>query len=628
MSETALSTTVQEVIHDLFKRLEVKHDQVFVSHALAYITASMSGLSESELEDVLSLDDVVLEDVFQYHVPLVRRIPQVLIIRVLHDISQYIVTREADNTRVLCWYHRHFTETARERFVSALEVSTHKHLADYFLGKWHATEKPFTYNSYQMQKLGLSSPEGKADRLVPPQPIILRDGDSQERAKFNLRKLNNLPWHLLHAEDIVTMKNTCLFNLDFLQAKLQACGVQSVLSDLQETQERYPDESLMTYLRSALSEAGASLTRHPTTLSVELAGRLLHLAKPNEDIALLVEQCYLQATLLPVTTTYPTPGGALTQSLEHRNLPITDKNLFVVNRGRHLLALSKTNELIVWDRASGDVEREVCLWEGHDDNTKFNILKQSTDRELLVAADAFQRSGNSVAVYNVKTDEIIFAGKLEKTYKSVGFIDNFSICATNKHIVINVKDKEGDVFDMEGHHLHKFAAPASSIYITPSGQTVALLLSDKPELAFFSLERLAHWSETVLLPEHIDDDLVAKGKHLPKIYIVCQTTRKLETITLNEESDSTGRETEHLEKYMPSATQIKSVRLSDDERSLLISSPDQVLMWDLVQANVHRTFVIPAEAIPEHKVQTLNSAIDPSCKTLAVALEDKLIVFK
>ena len=42
---------------------------MFVSRALAYITAAKSGLTESELEDILSCDDDVLEDVFQYWVP-------------------------------------------------------------------------------------------------------------------------------------------------------------------------------------------------------------------------------------------------------------------------------------------------------------------------------------------------------------------------------------------------------------------------------------------------------------------------------------------------------------------------------------------------------------------------------
>ncbi len=42
-------------------------------HALAYLTASKNGLSDAELEDVLSLDDVVLNDVFIHWIPNTRR---------------------------------------------------------------------------------------------------------------------------------------------------------------------------------------------------------------------------------------------------------------------------------------------------------------------------------------------------------------------------------------------------------------------------------------------------------------------------------------------------------------------------------------------------------------------------
>lgn len=47
------------VINALFERMERYHGRVFTSHALSYLTASKSGLSDVEMEDVLSLDDEV-----------------------------------------------------------------------------------------------------------------------------------------------------------------------------------------------------------------------------------------------------------------------------------------------------------------------------------------------------------------------------------------------------------------------------------------------------------------------------------------------------------------------------------------------------------------------------------------
>ena len=76
-------------------------------HALAYITAAKSGLSETELEDLISLDDRVLDDVYQYHLPPVRRIPPLLWTRIRNDLPNYLSEREADGVSVLNWYHRY-----------------------------------------------------------------------------------------------------------------------------------------------------------------------------------------------------------------------------------------------------------------------------------------------------------------------------------------------------------------------------------------------------------------------------------------------------------------------------------------------------------------------------------------
>ena len=61
--------------------VERYHGRVLVSHALGYLTASKDGLGDVEMEDILSLDDVVLNDVFQHWLPPVRRIPPLLIPR-------------------------------------------------------------------------------------------------------------------------------------------------------------------------------------------------------------------------------------------------------------------------------------------------------------------------------------------------------------------------------------------------------------------------------------------------------------------------------------------------------------------------------------------------------------------
>ena len=59
LEQTQLEHTVTGTIHKLFMKIEIQHGRLLVSHALSFIAAARSGLSEVELEDVLSLDDEV-----------------------------------------------------------------------------------------------------------------------------------------------------------------------------------------------------------------------------------------------------------------------------------------------------------------------------------------------------------------------------------------------------------------------------------------------------------------------------------------------------------------------------------------------------------------------------------------
>lgn len=68
-----------------------KHGTQFVRRALGYITASKTGLTKSELEDILSCDDILLTDeVFQYHVPPIRRLPPLLWTRLRNDLGKHL----------------------------------------------------------------------------------------------------------------------------------------------------------------------------------------------------------------------------------------------------------------------------------------------------------------------------------------------------------------------------------------------------------------------------------------------------------------------------------------------------------------------------------------------------------
>ena len=108
--DTTIARTIEDCISKLFERVENSHGRVLVSHALAYITAAKNGLSEAELEDLISLDETVLNDIYQDHLPPIRRIPPLLWTRIRNDIPSYLSEREADGVSVVFWYHRQFIQ--------------------------------------------------------------------------------------------------------------------------------------------------------------------------------------------------------------------------------------------------------------------------------------------------------------------------------------------------------------------------------------------------------------------------------------------------------------------------------------------------------------------------------------
>lgn len=101
----------------LLSRLDTRYGSKFVQRALGYICAAKNGLSTNELEDILSCDDTVLDEIYAWWVPPFRRIPPLLWIRVRNELGGYLVERGTDGVGAYAWYHRQFWETAAKLYL-------------------------------------------------------------------------------------------------------------------------------------------------------------------------------------------------------------------------------------------------------------------------------------------------------------------------------------------------------------------------------------------------------------------------------------------------------------------------------------------------------------------------------
>ncbi|KAI8121835.1 NACHT and WD repeat domain-containing protein 2 [Lucilia cuprina] len=362
--ETHLANNVMDSIMMLFERIEKQHGRILVFHALAYITASKSGLSESELEDLISLDDKVLDDVYQYHLPPVRRIPPLLWTRIRNDLPNYLSEREADGVNVMNWYHRQFRDTAKERYFKNMNMAMYFHsmIADYYLGIWGGgVPKPFKFTEIQRHRFGLTEKEGSADRKVPIQPLVFTSKDGSSK-RYNLRKFGELPFHFVRSRRFKDLFEHVLFNYEWLHAKLSSCPLQAVLADFEDASSNTEDKEAkreLMLVADALRLGGAILAVYPNMLAPQLVGRLLPEIGGNANIKMLLRACDhcgpKDCALIPVNHCLHTPGGPLKYSLEGHQFAVFAFRL--TSDMRYMVSIS--THFITFDLSTSDLTRDV-----------------------------------------------------------------------------------------------------------------------------------------------------------------------------------------------------------------------------------------------------------------------------
>ncbi|CAB3365460.1 Hypothetical predicted protein [Cloeon dipterum] len=427
--ETYLASTIMDSIMMLFERIEKQHGRLLVFHALAYITAAKSGLSESELEDLISLDDKVLDDVYQYHLPPTRRIPPLLWTRIRNDLPNYLSEREADGVSVMNWYHRQFRDAAKERYFKNKNLSNYFHssIADYFLGIWGGgVPKPFKFTEIQRHRFNLASKDSSADRKVPTQPLVYYTKEGKV-SRYNLRKFGELPFHLVRSQRFDDLFEHVLFNYQWIHAKLSSCPLQAVLSDFEDACAHLSNKETireLTLVADALRLGGAILGVYPDMLASQLVGRLLPEIATNPNVKRLLEQCDKEgphhSALIPMHHCLHTPGGPLKYSLEGHQFAVFGFKLTADYR----YIVSVSNKFLTWDLATSDLTREV----NPDIEGIMQNLVLSPDNRFAAA----YTNNNMVVLLNMLSSEfVILATPLENDEEIHG------VFLLNAHLLVH-----------------------------------------------------------------------------------------------------------------------------------------------------------------------------------------------
>uniref|UniRef100_A0A8C2WCA7 NACHT and WD repeat domain containing 1 n=1 Tax=Cyclopterus lumpus TaxID=8103 RepID=A0A8C2WCA7_CYCLU len=298
-----LGPNTQEMMSQLFLMLEEKHGKELVGGALGYIILAREGLLEAELRDIMSLDDDVICEVYRYSLPpspSLIRLPPLLWARLRRDLEDQLEERWTGGVAAIAFNNRHLCEAVSSRYLTSQRRGRSlRILAEYFLGRWSGKLKPVA-----LPRLSLLL----SDRKVPPQPLWFAPGLA------NVRKLQELPYHLLHAGLWDELRQEVIGEM--------WTGEINVIQDLDQCAQ-YMDCTETRLIRDTLVLIKPSLDfldGHMETFLfyTELLARLCSLATPFPSvIGQLCSQCEERLLLCPEPILIPKcsflqqPGGIL-----------------------------------------------------------------------------------------------------------------------------------------------------------------------------------------------------------------------------------------------------------------------------------------------------------------------------
>ncbi|XP_052243480.1 uncharacterized protein LOC127853228 isoform X2 [Dreissena polymorpha] len=399
INESKLPDTVKKFAAVKFVQMEVKFGEAFVRRALGYVTAARNGLTDHEMLDLLSLDDTVMAEVATSHPLVRRRIPPSMWLRLRKELSMYLCEISADNVRTIQWAHSDFHEAAVERYLKQRDKapSYHKAVAEYFSGVWVDKPKPFP-----------GSEKGVL-RHVALQPLCWQPKDAKNDGAarvYNLRKINELPHHLLRSQQTQLYKSEAMCNFEWVLAKLCGTSLRGLVEEYHIGLEADPLDQDLKLLSDTLQLSATAVLRDPRQLAGQLVGRLQGIV--NRDVPATPgdppKYPYLHAlvaqakntsipALVPSICCLTEPGGILYDLLCGHTKQITA--VTTTTDAQKALTAAEDNTLKVWDLKSGKVSATI-----HEFGKHVSILRTALNNKYVIAVEA-----NIIRIWSLMTKE-------------------------------------------------------------------------------------------------------------------------------------------------------------------------------------------------------------------------------
>jgi WD40 repeat protein len=351
-----------------------------------------------------------------------------------------------------------------------------------------------------------------------------------------------------------------LYNFDWLQAKLDATDVTSLISDY----DHMPENPDLHLVQSALRLSAHVLARDNKQLVCQLMGRLQSFQET--EIVSMLEQARKNKSgmwLRPLTPSLTPPGGPLIRTLEGHTGVVT--TVAVTPDGRRAVSASNDRTLKVWDLETGEQRRTL---EGHTDPV--NAVAVTPDGRRAVSAS----SDYTLKVWDMET------GEQRRTLEDhTGGVRAVVVTPDGRRAVSASHDRTLKVWDMEtGEQRRTLEGHTGRVYavaVTPDGRR-AVSASDDRTLKVWDMET---GEQRRTLEGHTDPVNAVAVTPDGRRAVSASDDRRLKVWDME-----TGEQRRTLEGH---TGVVMAVAVTPDGRRAVSASDDSTLkVWDLETGNV------------------------------------------
>jgi WD40 repeat protein len=284
----SLPADVRSIAQALFNAAEKQHGTLLVQATCGLLSAARDGLSEGELQHILSLDNELLCAILTNEAsrPRIARVPAGRLHELLRthlDSILYESSAAATGAPLLRWNNPLVMEVARKRYGTR---RWHRQLADFFTGATPTPMSPLRMQDGSVVNL-------PADRAVPDQSLSLVCNHTYPVCiRYNRRAMRELPAQLVGCGALQELAKS-LISLRWLSTTLTALGSEQLLQGFEMVPPSsectssldtrpYNDECVVLELRvllKVLRSCTNSIAAEPEQLEAQLLARLPHVLR-------------------------------------------------------------------------------------------------------------------------------------------------------------------------------------------------------------------------------------------------------------------------------------------------------------------------------------------------------------